>query len=399
MIDPNTTDTAALVLALRSASDAYYNSGDVLMADAAFDALRDRLATLDPQNPFLSEVGAPVANGRRKVKHSIPMMSLHKITTEKEVGGWLAKVPSGTRIAIQPKLDGGSVSLQYVDGVLKEAASRGNGTIGEDLMVVASRMASVPKTIPIMGNVAVRGEVVLLKADWPKVSNYDPTKNPRNAGNGVMRRDDGTDAEHLTFVAFDLVADVEDFKTVTGQVQALTQCGFSNVAETHLAISNEDLQHLVSDWESMRPNLDYAIDGLVFKANDLHVAADMGVSSGRPNGQMAWKWASDVAQTEIVGVELTVGHSGLISPTFKLKPVELMGVTVSNALGNNWNQIRQLGVAIGDTIEIFRAGEIIPKVSRVIKPLEAVYRCPCCGARGTLSELSQSHPAYSEVQG
>ncbi len=379
------TEIDTLVQDLRAASSAYYNSDAPLMADAAFDIMRDQLALLDPNHPFLSEIGAPVAHGRRKVKHSIPMMSLHKITTEKEVGAWIGKLPSGTRIAIQPKLDGGSVSLQYVDGVLKEAASRGNGTIGEDLMVVASRMASIPKKIGIFGNVAVRGEVVLLKADWPKVSNYDPTKNPRNAGNGVMRRDDGTDAEHLTFVAFDIVADVEDFMTINGQVQALTQCGFSDVAETHLAVSTEDLQHLVADWEQQRPNLDYAIDGLVFKANDLHVSADMGVSSGRPNGQMAWKWASDVAETVVEGVELTVGHTGLISPTFKLKPVELMGVTVSNALGNNWNEIARLGgIQIGDTVEVFRAGEIIPKISRLVTPgatrtpIAEPTQCPCC---------------------
>jgi len=380
-----------LVSQLRAASSAYYNSDAPVMADAAFDALRDRLATLDPNHPFLSEVGAPVAHGRRKVKHSIPMMSLHKITTEKEVGAWLAKIPASTTIVVQPKLDGGSVSLLYVNGVLKEAASRGNGTIGEDLMVVASKMASIPKTINMSGNVSVRGEVVLLKADWPKVSNYDPTKNPRNAGNGVMRRDDGSDAEHLTFVAFELSSnhdgEDEDFLnyTIQHQMAILDKCGFTHVAETHVAETHDDLQRIVADWAQIREHLDYAIDGLVFKIDENDLRKALGVSSGRPNGMMAWKWASDVAQTEVVGVELTVGHTGLISPTFKLKPVELMGVTVSNALGNNWNEIARLGgIQIGDTVEVFRAGEIIPKISRLVTPgatrtpITEPTQCPCC---------------------
>ncbi len=385
------TEIDTIVSELRAASSAYYNSDAPVMADAAFDALRDQLVALDPQHPFLSEVGAPVAHGRRKVKHTIAMMSLHKITKEKEVGAWLNKLPAGSAIAVQPKLDGGSVSLQYVDGVLKEAASRGNGAIGEDLMVVASRMPSIPKTIGLDGNVSVRGEVVLLKADWPKVSNYDPTKNPRNAGNGVMRRDDGTDAEHLTFVAFDLAAnhdgEHEDFFkfTVAHQTVLLAKCGFTHVAETHVVESSSDLHDVIGAWEARRPDLEYAIDGLVFKANDLAVSESMGVSSGRPNGQIAWKWASDTAETEVVGVELTVGHTGLISPTFKLKPVELMGVTVSNALGNNWNEISRLGgIQIGDTVEVFRAGEIIPKISRLIAkgavrtPITEPTQCPCC---------------------
>lgn len=409
--DPVTT----LTLRLRNASAAYYNTGAPVMEDWEYDQLRDELERLAPEHPFLSEVGAPAAAGRRKVRHRIPMLSLNKATTRAELVAWLGRWSKpGMGLVLEPKIDGASVELQYRNGALVEAVTRGDGAVGEDVMVAVRKMGSVPRVISIGGDVSVRGEVVLLLEDWEKV---DParSKNPRNCGNGVLRRDDGAGAEHLTFLAFDAMfgdgSDVRNnVRTETRKTQTMQELGFTapfwypdgavdgraesggqwTELEGDHAADADRILHLLGWWSATRSRLGYAIDGIVLKPDDLQVARDLGITSGRPLGHLAFKWTAAPTSTTLLDVRYTVGHSGLISPVAVLEPVDIMGAEISSALLNNFEEIRRLDIQIGDTVHVIRAGEIIPViVGRT--PAVPRFRCSGCGVEGTEAEIAAAH--------
>lgn len=374
-----------LTTLIREADTAYYNTGESLMEDSAYDALRDELSKLDPSNPLLKTVGASPSNMLTKVKHSIPMGSLNKAMDEGEYLSWI-KTAKGPFTASY-KMDGGSVSLEYVDGKLAQAVTRGDGFEGEDITDNVFQFKGVPKKgvridgVPFTG--FVRGEIMLLVEDW-KVVDPDMVSNPRNVGNGISRRKDGEQAECLTIYTFRAhfsdgspIDDSEYF-----MLEQLQDAGFQ-VAPFTRGYENE-IWSFYEGTLNQRASLPYWIDGVVVKIDQIDTQTRMGETDQRPKGQIAIKFPAQAVKTVLREVELTVGHTGAIIPTGKFDPVQLGGTTVANALLCNWDIIGGLDIAIGDEVMIYKAGEIIPRVEKVVKrPANRVLipqptKCPIC---------------------
>lgn len=388
----NLTIAEQLVEQLKENANAYYN-GEAFISDEEYDVLRDQLEALAPEHPFLSTVGAPTIPGSKKVKHKQPMLSLNKVTTDEELTKWLGKIPTNVpvddvRVIVEPKLDGASLELQYENGVLVAAVSRGDGYEGEDVLAAARKMQGVPSKLAKPITMAVYGEALLTYKSFEELE-PGSAKNPRDVGNGILRRGSGEEAEFLTFYACSTNDGAGSSRSV---LHALTDLGFQSVpvyiimddGEAEGAVTRATI-HAIKLIQERRLQLDYQIDGAVIRLDDVVTYNELGHIGNRPRGAIAFKWAAETAITIVKGISLTVGHTGFIAPTAILSPIELAGVTIRNATLCNWDEIKRLGVAIGDTVEIKRAGEIIPKVIRVIKEgdnrglIPEPVRCPVCG--------------------
>lgn len=374
--------TTAIVAQLKAASEAYYNTGVSLMSDAEFDTLVDQLRELDPKNDFLKTVGAPPANSLFKpVKHEIPMGSLEKVKGEEELAKWWEKLPV-KRIVFQWKMDGASISLKYVNGKLVQALSRGSGDVGEDLTTNILKSTHIIKQLPTPFTGFVRGECILFKEDFNKF--FKGAANPRNAGNGCMRSKDGENCEHLRFLPFDING-VES-ATESGKIAMLKSLGF-DIRLSQTLTSLDNIKKAYAECAKARESLAWEVDGVVLKMDDVQAAKEMGESDGRPKSQRAYKFEALGAETVLEDVVFTIGHTGAIIPTGKVKPVGIGGVTVSNVLLNNIEEIERLGARLGSTVSIIRAGDVVPKCIKA----EPTYRCPNCGFVGAEAQQLLYH--------
>lgn len=364
------------------AAQAYYY-GQPIITDEAFDALMVELKQLDGSDHRLTRVGYPVdpACMLTKVKHTKPLTSLDKVDDVDALRKWLigCKTP---KFIVQHKLDGASLVIYYVGGKLHKAVTRGGDDgYGEDVTANAVMFKNVLMTLSTPITIAIRGEVILRTEQYKVV---DPTLsgNARNVGNGIMRRSDGVNSNLLEFVPFDC----DDYLLLFEhqKVDLMLELGF-NVVETSLVENVDDAIKIYNDVGEQRDSLPYKIDGIVFKIDDIKAQHDLGVSGGRPRGQMVLKYQAMGAITTVKDVVVTIGHTGVLVPTAVLEPVLIDGTHVQNALLNNWNFIAALDVAIGDKVEVIKAKDIIPYVTRVIeravdrKPIEEPSTCPVCG--------------------
>jgi len=361
---------------LAEASESYYNLGQTVMSDAEFDRLRDRLEELDPDHPFLLSVGTatPSSSALSKVKHAIAMGSLKKITHDngpKAFATWLATVSKGIGLepefAVQHKLDGSSIAITYKDGRFVRAVTRGDGFEGEDVSHNIAKARQVPKTIPFKGVVHVRGEVILPVSVWEK-NLSESTANPRNAAAGLVRRTDGTNANLLHFFAFDVV--IEEgrknlFSTVKQQTDHLDGWGFRSV-ETQV-ITASQAESVVDSITDQRGVIEYEIDGIVFKVNELEHQDTLGENKGFPYWARAWKLPPMGGHTVLRKVTWNLRTRGLLAPTAHVEPISVGGVTISRVTLHNVDEIERLNICIGDTVEVIRAGDVIPKIIRVVK--------------------------------
>lgn len=384
----NTEELRSRIL---KAKHAYYYSGEPIMSDAEYDALEDQLRQIAPEDPVLALVGSPVPTDTilTKARHSIPMGSQSKVNSEAEFMAWALKAEGGF-IHASLKGDGASAAAYYQDGRLVQAISRGDGTIGEDITANAIRFKGLPAWVGV-GDLgftgAVRFEVILTVEDWTAI---DPSrsKNPRNAGNGIMGRKNGHQSDRLTAFAFDIDESVEGltrrFATEAEKAQRLADLGF-NLIPQRLCSTAEEVVTYFREIAEQREALPFWIDGVVLKMNDLGLQERMGVSGGRPKGQVAWKFDSSGAETVLTGVVISGGHTGSIVPTGQLQPVDIGGTTISSVSLVNFDEIARLDLAVGDSVWVIKANDIIPKVVRVThrpehrQPILAPQSCPFCG--------------------
>jgi DNA ligase (NAD+) len=388
---PRLSDLRSLIL---KAKHAYYYSGEPIMSDAEYDALEDELRLLAPDDPVLALVGSPVPLDTMltKGRHAMPMGSQSKVNSEAEFRTWSAR-GNVERIHASLKGDGASAAAYYRGGQLVQAISRGDGTFGEDITANALRFKGLPAWVgrgADGGSVgftgSVRFEVILTIADWTAL---DParTKNPRNAGTGIMGRKNGQQSDCLTVFAFDIDEIVDGspvfFASESQKSARLAELGFSVMPYRCC----NDVDEAVAYFKAVaqgREELPFWIDGVVMKVDDLAQQAAMGVSSGRPKGQVAWKFDSQGGETVLEGVVISGGHAGGLYPTAQLRPVEIGGTTVCSASLANFDEIERLDVAIGDSVWVVKANDIIPKIVRVTerstnrKPILVPVACPFC---------------------
>lgn len=383
--------TANLRNLILKAKHAYYYSGEPVMSDAEYDALEDELRLLEPNDPVLGLVGSPVPADTMltKARHSIPMGSQSKVNSEEEFRSWCAKNEVHA-IHASLKGDGASAAAYYREGQLVQAISRGDGILGEDITANALRFKGLPAWVGTQNtgfSGAVRFEVILTVADWTKI---DPSrnKNPRNAGTGIMGRKNGKQSDCLTIFAFDL-DESRDGQSVVFQTEAqksarMAELGF-NVITHQIHKSAEGAIGYFQQIAQTRDALPIWIDGVVMKVDDIAKQRELGITAGRPKGQVAWKFDSSGAETVLEGVVVSGGHTGGLYPTAQLRPVDIGGTTVSNASLANYDEIERLDIAIGDSVWVVKANDIIPKIIRVTQrpstrqPIPVPSSCPFCG--------------------
>ena len=416
------TELARLAEALGTANRTYHAQDNPEISDAQYDALKRRNADIEARFPHLKrsdsptdKVGAAPAEGFSKVKHAVAMLSLGNAFEEDDVLdfdgrirkylGLDAQVPLA--YTAEPKIDGLSLSLRYEKGVLVQAATRGDGAVGENVTANARTITDIPDRIDGAPELLeVRGEVYMSHADFDALNARQTAAggktfaNPRNAAAGSLRQLDAgiTKSRPLRFFAYAwgaLSAPLAD--TQKAAIDQLKAFGFSTNDLTELCDGPAEVIAQYRKIETQRATLGYDIDGVVYKVDDLALQARLGFRSTTPRWAIAHKFPAELAWTRLQGIDIQVGRTGALSPVARLHPVTVGGVVVSNATLHNEDYIKGLDskgaeirggkdIRIGDWVQVYRAGDVIPKVADVdlskrpadAVPFEFPDRCPEC---------------------
>ncbi len=421
-------ELAHLAEVLAAANRAYHTLDAPEISDAEYDALKQRNAAIEARFPALKrvdspsdQVGAALASGFGKITHSVPMLSLENAFEDSDIADFEERIRSflghsgPLAFTAEPKIDGLSLSLRYEGGHLVQAATRGDGAVGENVTDNARTIADIPQTVSGAPDVMeVRGEVYMSHADFAALNTRQqekgekPFANPRNAAAGSLRQLDAaiTAARPLRFFAYAwgaLSAPLSE--TQFGAIARLQTMGFKTNPLTILAESPDDLLAHYRKVEGLRATLGYDIDGVVYKVNDLALQARLGFRSTTPRWAIAHKFPAELAWTRLEGIDIQVGRTGALSPVARLAPVTVGGVVVSNATLHNedyiagrdakGNPIRGgKDIRVGDWVQVYRAGDVIPKINDVDlakRPADAPAfdfpaRCPECGSEAHRAE-------------
>ncbi len=423
------------IVSLRKAINKYRYDYHVLNKETisieALDSLKHELKTLEDANPNLITPDSPtqrvegrVAKGFKKVTHKTPMLSLEDVFSEEEFADWEKRISKllntsnlpagGPELFAELKFDGLAVSLVYKNGVLDHASTRGNGKIGEDVTQNIKTIEAIPLRLEreIKGEIEIRGEVIITKKDFEKI-NREQKKigekiyaNPRNLAAGSLRQLDSkmTAARRLDFHAYDIVGEFEQ-KTHSKEHEMLREIGFKTDREAHISKSAGDIFKFKEKIKKSREKLEYEIDGLVIQVNDNATFERLGVAGKAPRGAVAFKFSAKEATTKVKDILVQVGRTGKLTPVAVLEPVKIAGVTVSRASLHNEEEIKRLGLKIGDTVIVGRAGDVIPDVRKVLKELRGGHEkefhmprlCPACGHK-VLKGMRKGLPAEALAQ-
>ncbi len=361
----------------------YFNLDSPLVTDSKYDKIKNEIIKLENDFPKLKkkssiseQVGAPLSKKFKKIKHSIPMLSLSNTFNEEGMKDFISKVSNYLNVkdknfnfSSELKIDGISASLSYENGILVKGLSRGDGVTGEDILENLKTIKDIPKKISdnnLPRILEIRGEVYIGKNDFKKLKK--DFANPRNAAGGSLRQKDPGETRKipLRFFAYGLgIISPLTFKTQSEFILKLKKWGF-NVNPHNLLIKGiEEIEKHHKKIESLRSSLDYDIDGIVYKIDDLNLQKRLGSTSNSPRWATAYKFSSEKATSNIKNIVIQVGRTGAITPVAKIEPVNVGGVVVSNATLHNEDEIQRKDVRIGDTIIIQRAGDVIPQVVSV----------------------------------
>jgi len=388
-----------IVKNLRQASHAYYNLSDPIMPDHEFDDLKDELERLDPQNSFLSEIGAPVEITEwKKAKHKISMTSLNKVHTEEEFIKWAKS--KGNVFSIEDKLDGISIDLEYnEDGDLEKAITRGDGFIGEDIYENVRKMQNVKTKLKNFSG-SVRGEIFMFLDDFKKVKplydkeNKKPLKNPRNGSSGIAKKYNGPFSGYLSVLYYDVETENKEFKTEDEKKEfirkelGLPLCFYKKV-------SIQEAIKVYNDYDkSLRAETPYDIDGLVIKCDNIELQKKLGEKGGRPDGQIAWKFPSMKKESKILDIEWSLSNKR-VTPIAILEPTPIGGVEVRHANIHNLSIFKKFDLGIGDKVLISRRGDVIPNIEKVIEygdngRCKIPDKCHVCGSKLEIEKVEKS---------
>ncbi|WP_022793701.1 NAD-dependent DNA ligase LigA [Marinococcus halotolerans] len=385
----------------------YYVKDDPIVPDAEYDERLQELIQLEndfpdlqaPDSPTVRVGGAPL-EGFRKVQHRIPMLSLGNVFNEQDVRDFDRRVRQVTgdnvEYVCELKIDGLAVSLSYEDGRFVLGATRGDGTTGEDITHNLKTVRAIPLRLEEAVDIEVRGEVFMpersfLSLNEDKEKNgEEPFANPRNAAAGSLRQLDPKIAAKRNLDIFLYGAGNDDELDVNTHAESLDfmdQLGFKVNPETKKCQTIEEVLEFVDYWTENRNGLSYEIDGIVIKVDDLGQREDLGFTAKSPRWATAYKFPAEEKVTTLEDIILSVGRTGVVTPTAKLTPVQVAGTTVQRASLHNEDLIREKGIKLGDQIVIKKAGDIIPEVVRVLTELregnerefEMPTECPSCG--------------------
>lgn len=380
----------------------YYTKDAPSVSDSEYDQLYRELVELETAHPdeILPEspthrVGGVVLKGFTKYQHQYPLYSLQDAFSREELEAFDQRVrkefPSISYVC-ELKIDGLSISLTYENGVLVTGATRGDGSVGEDITENLKRVKDIPLVLPEPVNITVRGECYMPRASFDRVNqirqeNGEPEfANPRNAAAGTLRQLDTKIVAKRNLATF-LYQEVSptDQSSQEGVLEKLARLGFVVNQERVLAEDMEQIWDFIQKVAQLREDLPYDIDGIVIKVNDLAVQEELGFTVKAPKWAVAYKFPAEEKEAKILSVDWTVGRTGVVTPTANLTPVQLAGTTVSRATLHNVDYIAEKDIHQNDTVIVYKAGDIIPAVLRVVKDkrvsdqaIAIPTHCPSC---------------------
>jgi len=380
----------------------YYTKDTPSVSDSEYDQLYRELVELETAHPdeILPEspthrVGGVVLKGFTKYQHQYPLYSLQDAFSREELEAFDQRVRkefSSISYVCELKIDGLSISLTYENGVLVTGATRGDGSVGEDITENLKRVKDIPLVLPEPVNITVRGECYMPRASFDRVNqirqeNGEPEfANPRNAAAGTLRQLDTKIVAKRNLATF-LYQEVSptDQSSQEGVLEKLARLGFVVNQERVLAEDMEQIWDFIQKVAQLREDLPYDIDGIVIKVNDLAVQEELGFTVKAPKWAVAYKFPAEEKEAKILSVDWTVGRTGVVTPTANLTPVQLAGTTVSRATLHNVDYIAEKDIHQDDTVIVYKAGDIIPAVLRVVKDkrvsdqaLAIPTHCPSC---------------------
>ena len=399
---------------LKKHNKLYFNNDNPKISDASYDDLKKEIINLEKENDFLTKlkisknsVGSPPSNKFKKIKHLKPMLSLSNAFEKNDMQDFLDKINNflnntGKNIELysEPKIDGISATLIYEKGILVKGLSRGDGTTGEDILANLKTIKQIPQKI--MGNnipalLEIRCEIYIGKKDFFKIK--ENFANPRNAAGGSLRQKNSNQTSKIPlkyfaygFGAFEPMV----FQSQSKFLKKISDWGFSTNPLSKKIKNMDEIEEHHSYIDSIRSSLDYDIDGLVYKVNELKLQSRLGNTSISPRWAIAYKFSAEKAVTKVKEIVIQVGRTGAITPVAKVEPVTVGGVVVSNATLHNEEEIKRKDIRIGDTIQIQRAGDVIPQVvsvdlsKRSQKSTKYDFPTKCLCGSVTQKEISKS---------
>lgn len=410
---------AELSAKIRHHNHLYHTLDAPEISDAEYDQLFRELERLEAEYPHLKQadspttkVGATRAAAFTSRPHAQPMRSLANAFTAEDVADFCTRItsflnqPAMPELIIEPKIDGVSLSLTYQNGKLTQALTRGDGEMGEDVTANVRTIRSVPQRLKAEeapSSIEIRGEVYITEADFQSLNAVQAENggkifaNPRNAAAGSLRQLDSsiTASRPLQFLAYAIGATSAPLPaTEESLTQILHAWGFT-VPPTRPAATVEEALQTYANWQSQRHTLvPYAIDGLVYKVNEKRLQSRLGELARTPRWAIAHKFPPEQATTTVLNIEVQVGRTGKLTPVAKLAPVQVGGVTVTNATLHNEDYITQRDIRVGDTVFVERAGDVIPQVISVVEgkrpalssPFQFPHQCPACKSAAVRAE-------------
>ena len=403
-----------LIILLKKYNKFYYEKSNPLVTDKEYDELKKNILSLEKKNIFLNSkdspskvVGFKPSKNFQKALHRAPMLSLSNafsendlLNFEKKILNFLNKKNSfELSYSAEPKIDGISASLTYKNGKLEKGLSRGDGKEGEDITANLLTISDIPQEIPFNDfpeEIDIRGEIFIKNTDFELLK--DKFANPRNAASGSLRQKNPEDTKKipLKFIAYTF--GFEKGLNVDNQfefLKKLDQWGFKTNPLNKLISGIKNLIKNYEEIEKKRANLDFDIDGIVYKINDFVLQKRLGYVANAPRWAVAHKFSSDKAISEILDIDIQIGRTGALTPVAKIKPVNIGGVLVSNATLHNEDEIKRKDIRVGDTVTVERAGDVIPHIlsvdisKRPKKSIKFLFpdKCPSCGSK-TVKEFN-----------
>ena len=365
--------------------NAYYNKEQII-SDSEFDLLVDELDGLDEKNLAITSIGYPALedNGWKKAKHKIHMGSLNKVSNTCDMSNWVNEHIKN-EVFIIDKIDGLSIEILYEDGKLTQCITRGNGVEGDCITSNVIKMNGVKKELPLLFSGSLRGEIIMTRKNYNE--KFSDKSNGRNQAAGISRRLDGQGCEFLDVIFYQVIGNAELLSEVE-IIEYISKNLGLNVPNWYVYSENYiyNIEKTYKNYENhIRSQLDYEIDGLVIKVNNIEEQIEWGENNLRPKGSIAYKFSAENAETKINNIIIQLGKSGRITPVAEFDAINLAGAEITKASLHNFKRIKDLKVDIGATVMVSRRGDIIPQVEKVIKNTGTIFKeplkCPVCNGQ------------------
>lgn len=405
-LDEAQTEAKSLRKKLDRWAEDYYSKDAPEVEDHVYDQNYNRLLELEAEFPQIvtpdsitQRVGGQINSDFSKVEHEIPMLSMGDVFSKEELKEFDQRMQKlvGHPVAynVELKIDGLSLSLEYIDGKLTRASTRGNGSVGEDVTANARYIKDIPQVLSEKITTEVRGECYMSKEAFASLNKERDEKgeavfaNPRNAAAGSLRQLNAqvTKKRDLSTFIYTWVNPPKDITSQHQAIQEMSKLGFHTNQTGKKLNSMDEVFDFIDEYTEKRDSLAYGIDGIVLKVDELSLQQELGNTVKVPRWEIAYKFPPEEQETVVRDIEWTVGRTGVVTPTAVMDPVQLAGTTVSRAVLHNADLLKQKDVRIGDTVLLHKAGDIIPEISKVIlskrpkdsKPYEIPTLCPSCG--------------------